>query len=158
MNTINNKAIIGLITVFMIFSAVIFYSYLTDDSNGKFMDQLSMHQKIEEQDIDSIRMSKVVLINSTFKHIDINLNDDQIQRIIRTFNSSSPLATSWKDSSSPSIVSGIAIRLKNRSEVRIQYDKENIYVTRGEVDYLIVSNQLKQIFEEELMNKENKNI
>lgn len=155
MNTINNKAIIGLLAVFMIFTAVVLYSFLTDDSEEKFMEQLSLHQKIEEQDIDSIRMNKVVLINSTFKHIDIDLSKDQIHRIITTFNSLSPKETSWKDTSNPSIVSGIAIRLKDRSEVRIQYDKENIYVSRGEVKYIIESSQLKRIFDVELMNKNN---
>ncbi|MCA0757323.1 hypothetical protein KP806_19890 [Paenibacillus sp. N4] len=150
MNTIYNKIIIGLAAVFIIFSAYVIFSFLTDDSEKKFMESLSLHQKINEQQIDSTKMSKVILINSTYKHIDIDLGKEQAERIINIYNSISPESIKSINTADPSIISGIVIRLKDKSEVRIQYDRKNIYVTRSEIKYIIEDSELKSIFEYEL--------
>jgi hypothetical protein len=152
MNTFYKKTIIVMFAMFMIFIAFLLFSFLTDDSNEKFMQELSLHQKIDEQQIESTRMSKVVLVNSTYKHIDIDLSKEQIQRIITIFNSISPKSINSIDAINSSISSGIVIRLKNRSEVRIHYDKRNIYVSRPELKYIIEDIELKKIFDNELMN------
>ncbi|MNW55922.1 hypothetical protein D3C74_336140 [compost metagenome] len=152
MNTINKKVLYVLIVVFMIFATFVIFSILTDDSDDKFMQELVLHQKLDKSKIESIRMSKVVLQKSTFKHIDIELKDDQKQKIINIFNSVTQESVNSMNTINSNISSGIVIRLKNKSEVRIQYDKKDIYVTRGEVMYTVEDNNLKEIFDNELKN------
>ncbi len=89
--------------------------------------------------------------------MNIELTNTQIQKIITLFNLISQNSIESISTENPSISSGIAIRMKDRSEVRIQYDKKNIYVTRSEVQYIIEDNELKEIFDKEL-KKNNNNI
>lgn len=152
MISINNKVIIVLIAFFIIFASFVLYTFLTDDSDDKFMQELSLHQKIDEQQIESVRMSKVVLEKSSSKQIEFELNLTQIQKIVSHFNSISQDSIQSIDAVNPSIISGIAIKMKDRSEIRIQYDKKNIYVSRSEVKYMIDDIEFKEIFDKELKN------
>lgn len=147
MNTINNRVLIGLIAVFVIFSGFALFSIMIDDSDEKFMEQLALHQKIDETQIESIRMSKVVLNNSTYSHHDIELNDEQNHKIINIFNSISHESVYSVNTTNPTVVAGIVIRLKNNTGVRIQYDNKEIFVTRSEVKYAVEDSELKELFD-----------
>lgn len=149
MKTIN-KTILGLIALYMIFLTFVLFSFLSDHSDEKFMQDLSLHQMIDEKQIESIKMSKVILINSTYKHADVYLTNEQKQKIIYIFNSIPRESINSIKPINPSISLGIVIRLKNGSEIRIQYDKKNILVTRSEVIYTVEDIKLKELFDREL--------
>ncbi|GIP32994.1 hypothetical protein [Paenibacillus sp. J2TS4] len=54
----------------------------------------------------------------------------------------------------PALSAGIVFNLKSSAEVRIQYDKEDVYVTRtdktGQKKYIVESAVLKEFFDNKL--------
>ncbi|MCQ4088403.1 hypothetical protein [Saccharibacillus sp. JS10] len=89
--------------------------------------------------------------------IDVELQQEQIEAIVNWMNSTPAHAITIRDHTPSDIVAGIVFRLSSNKEVRIQYDSENIYVTRTDlksegVRYSIEQHQIKDFFDQQLSN------
>ncbi|WMT39685.1 hypothetical protein RE628_20105 [Paenibacillus sp. D2_2] len=137
-----------------------FYFFLGDMNN--LMSKTKLNKEIQAKKISSAEMSKVQYTSngSGGAYIDwikVELNQNEINNIVDWINSASASDITELNQipSNTSISAGIVFRLNTRKEIRIQYDLENIYITRtdirfGRVIYIINQENLKDFFDKQL--------
>ncbi|MGC5771618.1 hypothetical protein [Paenibacillus pabuli] len=132
---------------------VAYYSYQNlNQENEQLNKEISIHQ------IKSTQMTKAVYSYETIPNItfvDIKLTDEQINKIVGWINSVAGSSIIELHQTPSNISAGIAFRLHSRRDITIQYDLEQIYITRTdlknkETKYSIVQEDLKSFFDEQL--------
>jgi len=143
--------------IFVILLIGVLYFMFQYDGNS-LVNNLNLNKEINVNQISSTQMSKAVYSHVTspnIKFIDVELTEKQIKDITEWINSV-PSSSIRKLNHTPSNISaGIVFRLKWNKEIRIQYDLDNIFITRtditrNQVMYSIIQEQLKNFFDEQL--------
>lgn len=135
------------------------YFFLGD--MGNYMSKTKLNKEILVHQISSTDMSKAQYTRkgsgAFIDWIRVNLNQNEINNVVNWINSvsDSDIIELKQIPSNTSISAGIVFRLKNRKEIRIQYDLEKIYITRtdirtGQVVYTINQDDLKSFFDKQL--------
>jgi hypothetical protein len=145
--------------IILILVVGILYFVLGDMNN--FMSKSKLNKEIQVKQISSTEMSKALYTRNEsgafIDWIEVKLNQDDINNIVNWINSvpDSDIIELKQIPSNTSISTGIVFRLKNRKEIRIQYDLERIYITRtdiktGQVIYTITQENLRDFFDKQL--------
>lgn len=151
-NKKSTKAILLLILLFAVF-------YLFQKDWNNVISDKSLNKEISVEDISSIHMSKAVYTRTgngaTVNFEDVELNQDDVINITSWINSTPESEIIELNRIPSNISAGILIRLKSRKEIRIQYDLENIFITRTDVKkkqvmYSINQGNLKNFFDKKL--------
>ena len=151
-STIHGRTLLVLLVVFVLFTGIVLNSMAENESEKVFIQKLSLHQRIDQEQVESIRMGKVPNIHSMSENEGVELQHEQRQDMIDIFNSitqSSIHSADITDLNSLNVYSEMVIKLKNNSKIRVQYDRKNIYVTSGEVVYVVTDSKLKKALEVE---------
>jgi hypothetical protein len=126
------------------------------------MSKTKLNKEIQVKKISSTEMSKVQytsngLGGAYIDWIKVELNQNEINNIVNWINSASDSDITELNQipSNTSISAGIVFRLKTSKEIRIQYDLENIYITRtdirsGRVINIINQENLRNFFDDQL--------
>lgn len=115
----------------------------------------ALHKAIASEDVAEVKMAEWVLDGATWKQKDVDLNQEEINQIRSLFNSVPADRIRNVQEVNPNLHAGIVFGLKQNSEVRIQYDKKDVYVTRtgrtGQVKYIVDYPEIKQFFDKQSM-------
>ncbi|WP_211748614.1 hypothetical protein [Paenibacillus sp. Marseille-Q4541] len=126
-------------------------------SEHEALESVSSHLKPEN--IKNFEMTKVMYTRGDggvkVYFTDVNLQQDEVRNITDWLNAASDLEKVPISSIPGSISSGIRLYLKPAGEVLIQYNRENIYITRTgvfnkEVRYIDNNVEFKQFFDKHL--------
>ncbi len=118
----------------------------------------NINKEIMISDISNVQMSKVVYSRDTIPNIqfiDIELTEEQVENIVEWINTVPQSAINELNQIPSNISAGIVFQLKRNKEIRIQYDLEDIFISRTDVGrsqlkYSIIQDQLKLFFDEQL--------
>ncbi|GLX68033.1 hypothetical protein [Paenibacillus glycanilyticus] len=113
--------------------AVILLNQKQQQSKDEIQAESPVYETINSSDIVDYNMSKWVAEGATAMQEDISLSQQQVNQLIQWLNSSSGTTVTAIDRVDPQISAGIAIELKNDREIRIQYAKTEVYVTRNDL-------------------------
>lgn len=144
------------IITFIILVGVVYFIFQYNGNSR--INNSNLNKKIIVDQVRSTQMSKVVYSRVTspnIKFIDIDLTEEQIREIADWINSVPNSSIDELNHTPLNISAGIVFRLKSNKEILIQYDLENIYITRtdikrSQVMYSINEKNLKNFFNEQL--------
>lgn len=119
-----------------------------------------MNRPVDIENISGTEMERAVYsyLPAGGAHVrfeDIHLNPDQINEITGWLNTAPESAITMLDNMPSDISAGIVFKVKSNKEVRIQYNRDKVYVTRTDVNrqmlrYSIEQAELKNFFDEQL--------
>jgi len=118
-----------------------------------------MNRPIDVEKISSTEMGRYVYSNQNgagfveFEYIP--LDTQQIDNIATWINEAPESAITMLDNMPSNISAGIVFKVKSNKEVRIQYNRDKVYVTRTDVNrqmlrYSIEQAELQNFFDEQL--------
>ncbi|WP_246021054.1 hypothetical protein [Paenibacillus lentus] len=125
------------------------------------MSESKLNKKIQVKQVAKTEMFKALYIrNESGVFVDwikVELSEVDINNIVNWINSvpDSDVIELNQMQSNTNISTGIVFRLKDRNEIRIQYDLERIYITRTDVRtdqviYTITQKNLKEFLDKQL--------
>ncbi|AJY76187.1 hypothetical protein [Paenibacillus beijingensis] len=135
------------------------FGWLKYKENKNFMIELLLHKPISKNDIKDTKASKVIYKSmgsgmAKVEHVEINITEEEINKLISWFNSVPVNSVHEVGSVEGSIIAGIVLDMRSGSEVRIQYNSINIYVTRNDIKgkgiyikYIIEHDYIREFFE-----------
>ncbi|XEC95795.1 hypothetical protein AB6A23_04280 [Paenibacillus tarimensis] len=148
--TIKNKYSIPLIIIALLGISIIIINNF--DKPGE--ESVPLHKVIASEDVEKVRMGVMVYHEPRIEAVDIDLTDQEINEIRSFYNSVPADRMKEVQEVNPALVAGIVFNLKSNAEVRIQYDKKDVYVTRtdktGQEKYIVEFPELKSFFENKL--------
>ncbi|WP_051507149.1 hypothetical protein [Saccharibacillus sacchari] len=118
-----------------------------------------MNRPVDVEKISSTEMGRYVYSNQNgagfVQFEDIPLDTQQIDNIATWINEAPESAITMLDTMPSDISAGIVFKVKSNKEVRIQYNRDKVYVTRTDVNrqmlrYSIEQAELKNFFDEQL--------
>lgn len=145
--------------IIFLLAIVTLYIFLIEMNN--FMSESKLNKKIQVKQVAKTEMFKALYIrNESGVFVDwikVELSEVDINNIVNWINSvpDSDVIELNQMQSNTSISTGIVFRLKDRNEIRIQYDLERIYITRTDVRtdqviYTITQKNLKEFLDKQL--------
>ncbi|AZK49129.1 hypothetical protein EIM92_18675 [Paenibacillus lentus] len=145
----------------MIFLLAIVTLYIFLIEMNNFMSESKLNKKIQVKQVAKTEMFKALYIrNESGVFVDwikVELSEVDINNIVNWINSvpDSDVIELNQMQSNTNISTGIVFRLKDRNEIRIQYDLERIYITRTDVRtdqviYTITQKNLKEFLDKQL--------
>jgi hypothetical protein len=147
---INNKrsvttmiAVLSLTLVFLLFTGC-----------EKMEEPMILHKEIAADEIIKVSMSEWVYGGSRVQQANVDLNQTEINQLRSLFNSVPEDRVKEVQIVNPNLIAGIVFDLKSNAEVRVQYDKKDVYVTRtdktGQKKYVVEYPELKNFFDNKL--------
>jgi molybdopterin-biosynthesis enzyme MoeA-like protein len=116
-----------------------------------------LHKTISADEIVKVSMGKWVYGDVGVEHVEVELSPEDMNNVRTWFNSVPDDRIQEVGYVNPNLAAGIVFELKSNAEVRIQYDNNDVYVTRTEpkldsqVMYVVDYAELKSFFDEKLM-------
>ncbi|MCS7463654.1 hypothetical protein N0M98_26465 [Paenibacillus doosanensis] len=118
-----------------------------------------LHKTIESDEVKNVRMGVVVLKGTTFQQQDAGLSKQEADQFRTLFNAVPADKVREVQQVNPAIVAGVVFDLQSNTEVRIQYDDKEIYVTRtdkrGQKKYIVDDPEMKEFFDERMKQTKN---
>ncbi|WP_027091180.1 hypothetical protein [Cohnella thermotolerans] len=116
-----------------------------------------LNKEIASNEVVKVNMTKWILDGVTWKQEDVNLSQEEINQIRSWINSVPTNRIREVQVVNPNISAGIVFELKSNAEIRIQYDKKDIYITRNDLNsdykqtkYVVEGTQLNDFFENKM--------
>jgi hypothetical protein len=113
-----------------------------------------LHKELAADEIIKVSMSMWVY-GSRVEQANVGLNQTEINQLRSWFNLVPADRVKKVENINPNLIAGIVFDLNSNAEVRIQYDKKDIYVTRtdktGQKKYVVEYPELKSFFDNKLM-------
>ncbi|MCC3375948.1 hypothetical protein [Cohnella sp. REN36] len=128
-----NPATIILLGIIAIALVILTISFTQKHSSGVVPESLPLNKQIQPTDVQGYKMSKWVVENSFAKQADVSLTQQQVIQLVDMFNSIPEMSVVQVESVDPQISAGIVLGLKPDREIRIQYAKKEVYVTRNDL-------------------------
>ncbi|MGG4146360.1 hypothetical protein ABEW34_24955 [Paenibacillus algorifonticola] len=137
------------IVVIAVFSWIKLIQYTWEDS------RTVIHKTITEIDILNVKATTVTYVRNgesvKVENHEIALTQEEIHQLIQLFNNVQENRVFAVPSVKSNIVLGILITMVDRTQVRIQYDSTDVYVTRTDkssTTYKVEQEELKSFIEE----------
>ncbi|WP_223068424.1 hypothetical protein [Paenibacillus caui] len=152
------RAFFLLIMIMVALGSVFGWLKYKEDKN--FMNELLLHKPISKKDIKDTRAGKVIYKSmgsgmAKAEHVEIDINEEEMNKLISWFNSVPVNSVHEVGSVEGSIIAGIVLDMRSGSEIRIQYNSNNIYVTRNDIKgkgiyikYIIEHEYIRKFFED----------
>lgn len=118
-------------------------------------ENVPLNKQLQLTDVVGYKMSKWVYENSFAKQADVSLTRQQVNQFVDMLNSVSEARIVQVERVDPQISAGIVLELKPDREIRVQYAKNEVYVTRNDLSndfelkyYKVMDGSIKGFFEE----------
>jgi hypothetical protein len=157
-----NKSLLGrkpvtivLLGIIVIALIILTMSFTQKHPSKVVEENILLNKQLQLSDVVGYKMSKWVNENSFAKQADVSLTQQQVNQFVDMFNSVSETSIVQVERVDPQISAGIVLELKPDREIRIQYAKNEVYVTRNDLNndfelkyYKVIDGNIKGFFEE----------